>query len=70
MELTNKATGDTVNIKPQTITFGDMGSLTAAPKEFSTGSIGLFANGKVFDEEGRSYQVTCSITLIGSKPKV
>jgi hypothetical protein len=67
--LKNIVTGQDVEIKPETIVFGNLGAIVANPKTFSSGSIGLFANGKLQDENGNSYQVTCSITLIGSKPK-
>ncbi|MBX9771029.1 MAG: hypothetical protein K2X29_06640 [Candidatus Obscuribacterales bacterium] len=44
------------------------GQITAPAKEFSTGSLGYYANGKVIDPKtGSRYQVGCNIILIGSK---
>ena len=44
------------------------GQITAPSKEFSTGSLGYYANGKVIDPKtGARYQVGCNIILIGSK---
>lgn len=46
------------------------GSLQAMVKEFKTGSVGFYANGKLTDPEtGKRYQVSCNIVEIGSKPK-
>jgi hypothetical protein len=42
--------------------------MTAAPKEFKTGSRGFFANGKV-EIEGKRYQAQVQLVEIGSKPK-
>lgn len=43
--------------------------LLAGPVEFSSGSVGYFATGKVADPEtGKSYQVTANIVEIGSNP--
>jgi len=45
------------------------GSITAAAKEFKTGSVGFYANGKVKNpKNGMAYQVGTNIILIGSKP--
>jgi len=41
--------------------------LNAMPKEFSSGSKGYYANGKVMID-GRNCQVGCNITIIGTKP--
>lgn len=39
-------------------------------KHFSTGSVGYFFGGKLTNKEsGERYQVSCNITLIGSKPE-
>ena len=38
------------------------------PKTFSTGSVGLFWQGKVDGSDGRRYQTQVTLTLIGSKP--
>lgn len=40
-----------------------------AQKHFSTGSVGYFYSGKLTNpESGERYQISCNITLIGSKP--
>lgn len=38
-------------------------------KTFKTGSIGYFGAGKYDGPEGKRYQVTVNLVLIGSKPK-
>lgn len=44
------------------------GSLTAESREFKTGSVGFYANGKVKNpKNGLPYQVGTNIILIGSK---
>ena len=44
-------------------------SIKAHGKDFSTGSVGFFASGKLSNpENGERYQVSMSFTLIGSKP--
>ena len=44
------------------------GTITAAAKEFKTGSVGFYASGKVSNPKGgASYQVGANIVLIGSK---
>lgn len=44
------------------------GQIMAPYKEFKTGSLGYYANGKVIDPKtGERYQVGCNIILIGSK---
>jgi hypothetical protein len=44
------------------------GHLTADAKEFKTGSVGFYANGKVKNPKtGLAYQVGTNIILIGSK---
>jgi hypothetical protein len=44
------------------------GTLTAGSKEFKTGSVGFYANGKVTNpKSGRVYQVGANIILVGSK---
>ncbi len=69
MEMLNKKTGKNVTFKPVVaLSIDGMGSVPAMPKEFSTGSIGYYATGKTTDADGNSYQVSCNITLIGSKP--
>lgn len=46
------------------------GTLIAAAKEFATGSVGFYANGKVVNPKtGKSYQVGANVILIGSKPR-
>lgn len=46
------------------------GVVTAKEKEFSSGSVGFYANGKVEnpEDEDARYQVGGNIVLIGSKP--
>jgi len=48
---------------------GKTSDLVAQPKEFSTGSTGFWAGGKV-EIAGERYQVSCNVVLIGSKPKL
>lgn len=55
----------TVNAIP--VSIGDNDVLATA-KTFSTGSTGFYFGDKV-NIDGNKYQVTCSIILIGSKPK-
>ena len=44
------------------------GTLTAEAREFKTGSVGFYANGKVKNPaNGSAYQVGTNIILIGSK---
>ncbi len=44
------------------------GQIMAPAKEFKTGSLGYYANGKIIDPKtGARYQVGCNIILIGSK---
>ena len=44
------------------------GTLTAEAREFKTGSVGYYANGKVKNpKNGSPYQVGTNIILIGSK---
>jgi hypothetical protein len=52
------------------IKIGDSGVLTADPREFSSGSLGWFANGKVtviIDGVAVKCQFSGSLTVIGSK---
>ena len=44
-----------------------IGTLTAPPKAFKTGSRGFYANGKL-EIEGKRYQVQVQMVEIGSKP--
>ena len=40
------------------------------PKHFSTGSVGYNCSGKMTNpDSGEKYQISCNITLIGSKPE-
>ena len=50
------------------VNFGAFGDLLAQKKDFKTGSVGYYANGKVV-VDGQSYQVGVTLTLIGSKPE-
>jgi dienelactone hydrolase len=43
--------------------------LQASAKEFKSGSTGFYAGGKVTLADGQRYQVSCSVVLVGSKPK-
>jgi hypothetical protein len=47
----------------------EVGSLMLAPKQFSTGSVGFFANGKIAlgDDAERGYQAQVQLVRIGSK---
>ncbi|MCS7055450.1 MAG: hypothetical protein NZM18_04655 [Thermoflexales bacterium] len=49
----------------------EVGTLVLSPKQFSTGSTGFFANGKVSlgDEAEKGYQAQVQLVRIGSKPK-
>jgi hypothetical protein len=49
----------------------EVGMLTLSPKDFSTGSVGYFASGKVTlgDEADRGYQAQVQLVRIGSKKK-
>jgi len=69
MKLVNSVTGGELEIRPIEVAFEGYGLLTADPKTFSSGSIGLYAGGKLEDKAGNRFQVTCSIVLIGSKPQ-
>lgn len=42
--------------------------MTAAPKDFKTGSKGFYANGKM-EIDGKRYQVQIQLVEIGSKPQ-
>lgn len=46
---------------------GQESTLIADPREFSTGSLGFYAQGKVLDKDGRRFQVGVNVTLVGSK---
>jgi len=48
----------------------EWGRMYATPKEFSTGSVGFHASGKVVnpDNPEAKYQVGANITLVNSKP--
>ncbi len=46
------------------------GTITAAAKAFSSGSVGFYANGKIENPDSNErYQVGGNIILIGSKPE-
>ncbi len=45
-----------------------IGVLSAAPKDFKTGSKGFFGMGKL-EIEGKRYQAQVQLVEIGSKPK-
>jgi len=48
----------------------EWGRMYATPKEFSTGSVGFNASGKIInpDNPEAKYQVGANITLVNSKP--
>ena len=59
----------TANAKPLTVAINNQ-PLSSSPKQFSTGSMGWFANGKVqvvIDGVPVMCQVSTNITVIGSK---
>ena len=58
----------TLEIKDKEKTWG---VIHAMPRDFTTGSIGYFGVGKLFNAENPKarYQVNVNITLIGSRPK-
>ncbi len=46
------------------------GTITATAKQFSSGSVGFYANGKVENPDSHErYQLGANIILIGSKPE-
>ena len=60
------------NAKPVTITIGDQ-KLQAEVKEFSTGSLGWYLNGKTtveIDGKPVSVQIGMNLTIVGSKELV
>lgn len=63
MELPQDATATiTVEVDGGTVT------LNGKAREFSTGSKGFTVNGKAEGSDGRRYQVSANLILIGSKP--
>lgn len=47
----------------------ELGEVIAPAKQFSSGSVGFYGNGKVTNPKSAArYQVGCNIILIGSKP--
>ncbi len=58
----------TITLELKTPTGEVWGTIVASAKEFKTGSVGFYANGKVTNpKSGARYQVGANITLIGSK---
>jgi hypothetical protein len=58
------------NAKPLTVVINDMPPLMAEVKEFSTGSLGWYLNGKTTIEVGGkrvSVQIGMNLTVVGSK---
>lgn len=51
-----------------TCQFEDHGAIMAVKKNFSTGSVGYYGNGKIIID-GQMYQVGVTLTLVGSKPE-
>ncbi len=44
------------------------GTIVASAKEFKTGSVGFYGNGKILNpKSGAKYQVGANIILVGSK---
>lgn len=44
------------------------GTIVASAKEFKTGSVGFYGNGKIINpKSGAKYQVGANIILVGSK---
>jgi hypothetical protein len=65
-ELKNKLSGKTVLL--QVVVDGIvMGTIPASFKEFKTGSLGFYANGKAALPSGERLQVGANLTIIGSK---
>ncbi len=57
-----------LTIEVKTASGESWGTMTAGAKEFKTGSVGFYANGKVTNPKtGARYQVGMNIILIGSK---
>ena len=76
MANTNKKQGTRDGKAPAalTVTIADgdgraWGTLYATPKDFSTGSVGFYANGKVANPDNPEcrYQAGLTFTLVGSK---
>jgi len=44
-----------------------LGKLRGTPKVFKTGSFGIYAFGKISDDLGNTFQVSCNMPIIGSK---
>ena len=58
----------TITLELKTPTGEVWGTIVATGKEFKTGSVGYYANGKVINpKSGARYQVGANIILIGSK---
>lgn len=64
----NKAPG-ALTVKILGIDGKEMGTFIAGAKQFSTGSVGFYGNGKMVnpDNPEAKYQVGLTFTLIGSK---
>ena len=62
---------DILELKVVDMNGNSWGTLDLDKKEFSTGSKGFYATGKIKNPENPTckYQVGCNVTLIGSKPK-
>ena len=50
------------------VSFGDDKAAAAESRQFSSGSLGWYLGGKG-EIAGHRVQITCSIVIIGSKPK-
>ena len=65
---TDTAAPETLTLELRTPDGQVWGALIAASKDFKTGSVGFYANGKVTNpKSGRVYQVGANIILVGSK---
>jgi hypothetical protein len=59
---------DSVNLEIRTPEGEVWGTVVASAREFKTGSVGFYANGKVTNpKSGLKYQLGCNIILVGSK---
>jgi hypothetical protein len=70
-ELTvDEATPTLLRVKFEDSDNKSWSEIIAPARTFNTGSKGFHASGKIVNpSSGKVYQVSCSITLVGSKPK-
>jgi hypothetical protein len=68
-KVVDKEAPDSVTLEIRTPSGEVWGTLVAQGREFKTGSVGFYANGKVTNPKtGAKYQLGANIILIGSKP--